>query len=54
MSGPLLNAAVPPESTFWTDTVAVLGAIGMNLLTMAGIIVGAFLLSWILKLVIRR
>ena len=54
MSGPLLNTAVAPEPTLWTQTVAVLGAVGVNLLVVMGIIVGAFLLSWILKIVIRR
>ena len=54
MSGPLLNTAVAPEPTLWTQTVAVLGAVGVNLLVVMGIVVGAFLLSWILKLVIRR
>lgn len=54
MTGPLLNTAVAPEPSLWAEAVVVLGVVGLNLLVVAGIIVGAFLLSWILKLVIHR
>ncbi|HWI30382.1 MAG TPA: mechanosensitive ion channel domain-containing protein [Microbacterium sp.] len=42
------------EPTFWTELLAALGAIGLDLLAVAGVIVGAMLLTWILRLVIRR
>ena len=39
---------------FWAGVGRFFAEAGWNLLTIAGIIVGAFLLGWILKLVIRR
>lgn len=38
----------------WTAILTWLGEAGVNLLTIAGIIVGAFIVSWVLRLVIRR
>ncbi|WP_288118931.1 mechanosensitive ion channel domain-containing protein, partial [Microbacterium sp. 69-7] len=38
----------------WTAILTWLGEAGVNLLTIAGIIVGAFIASWVLRLVIRR
>jgi small conductance mechanosensitive channel len=38
----------------WTAILTWLGEAGVNLLKIAGIIVGAFIVSWVLRLVIRR
>lgn len=42
------------DPTLWEQLLVILRDIGLLALTVAGIIVGALLLSWILKLVIRR
>ncbi|GAA1990473.1 mechanosensitive ion channel family protein [Microbacterium pumilum] len=44
----------PPETWSWEWWLNLLAGVGLNILTVAGIIIGAFVLSWILKLVIRR
>jgi small conductance mechanosensitive channel len=54
MDGALLSTAPAPEPSFWTEALGVLTAVGVNLLTVLGIIIGGFILAWILKLVIRR
>lgn len=43
-----------PAPTLWEQFLKILGDIGMLIASVAGIIVGAFLLAWILKIVIRR
>lgn len=44
----------PTPSTFWSSVLDVLIETGQNLLAVSGILVGAVLLVWILRLVIRR
>ncbi|HEX5858931.1 MAG TPA: mechanosensitive ion channel domain-containing protein [Microbacterium sp.] len=43
-----------PAPTLWTDTLAVLTQLGLNLAGVAAIILGGLILAWVLKLVIRR
>jgi len=42
------------DPSVWTGVLAWLSEAGVKLLTSAGIIVGAFLVSWVLRFVIRR
>jgi hypothetical protein len=50
----LFLAAADPAPTLWEQFLKILADIGMLLASVAGIILGAFLLGWILKIVIRR
>ncbi|WP_404433192.1 mechanosensitive ion channel family protein [Microbacterium lacus] len=54
MDGLLLSTTPAPPSTLWEQTLALLTSVGWNLLTVAGIVIGALVLAWVLKLVIRR
>jgi small conductance mechanosensitive channel len=44
----------PGLTAFWSEVLRVLTEIGQNLLAVSGILVGAVLLVWILRVVIRR
>jgi small-conductance mechanosensitive channel len=49
-----LDAPTAPPPTFWSDVLNVLTETGLTLLSVAGIIVGAMVAVWILRIVIRR
>lgn len=44
----------PLTPTFWEYVLGFLGAAGLDLLTVVGIVVGAIVAAWILRLIIRR
>ena len=48
------SVVFPEPASWWESVVNVLADVGLNILSVAGIIIGAFILSWIFKLVIRR
>src|SRR6478735_6617216 len=48
------SVVFPEPASAWESLVNVLADVGLNILSVAGIIIGAFILSWIFKLVIRR
>ncbi|HEX5728369.1 mechanosensitive ion channel family protein [Microbacterium sp.] len=54
MNSVLLETAVAPAPSLWEQILAVAVDIGWLILGVFGILVGALLLSWVLKLVIRR
>ena len=63
MMWPLADSGTPDDTVtpadlvdpaFWSGVVRFFGEAGVNLLIIAAIVVGAFLLGWVLKLVIRR
>ncbi len=49
---PMDTATTTP--TWWTEFLAGLATFGVNLLAVAGVIIGAFILAWILRLIIHR
>jgi len=54
MNSVLLETAVAPAPSLWEQILAAAVDIGWLILGVFGIIIGALLLSWVLKLVIRR
>src|SRR6188472_612760 len=48
------SVVFPEPASSWESLVNVLADVGLNILSVAGIIIGAFILSWIFKLVIAR
>lgn len=51
---PLSTSTDPAAPTLWTEFLGFLAKAGWNALTVAGIIVGALIITWILRIVIHR
>ncbi|KQZ84391.1 mechanosensitive ion channel protein MscS [Microbacterium sp. Root166] len=49
-----LDTTTAPPPTLWEEVLRVLTQVGWNVLSVAGIIIGAFIVVWILRIVIRR